>query len=90
MRTHVDSDHVQRSWRTIESARLNANADIDEMRHKPPAVSYSDRDRDIRRKDAGEESMQGAAMVGFVCALIALMMRAFIPVVMMRMLVVGM
>jgi hypothetical protein len=60
------------------------------MRRKPLTVGFPDRDRDIRRKDAGKEGMQGAAMVGFVCALIALMLRTSIPVVMMRMLVAGM
>lgn len=80
---------MQRSWRTIEPAQIGANADIGEMRHKPLTVGFPDIDRDDRRKNAGEKGMQRAATVGVVCALIALMVRASIPVVMMRMLVIG-
>jgi hypothetical protein len=89
MRTHVDSDHVQRSWRAIEPAQIGANADIGEMRHEPLTVGFPDIDRDDGRKNTGEKGMQRAATVGVVSVLIALMVCASIPVVVMRMLVIG-
>ncbi len=80
--THVDSDHVQRFWRTIELAQIGANADMGETRRESLTVGFPDCDRDDRRKNAGEEGMQRAAAVGVVCALIAMMVRALSPVVM--------
>jgi hypothetical protein len=80
---------VQRSWRTIEPAQIDANADIGEIRCKPLTVGFPDLDGDDRRKNAGEKGMQRTATVGVVCALTALMASAFISVVMMRVLVIG-
>jgi len=59
------------------------------MRRKPLTVGFPDLDRDGRRKNASEKGMQRAATVGMVCALIAVMVRACIAVVIMRMLVIG-
>jgi hypothetical protein len=82
-RTQFDSDHVHRSWRTIEAVEINANATVGEMRRKRLTVGFTDLDGNNRRKNAGEKGMQRAAVVGAVRALIAVMVRGF-AVVMMR------
>jgi hypothetical protein len=81
-------DSAQRSWRTIEAARRDAEALIIRARRKSLTDDGHRLDRDHGRKDAGEVGMQCAA--GVSNAPITVMMGASLIPVMVRMMMIGM
>jgi hypothetical protein len=72
-RTHFDSDRSKRSRRTVEAARVNAKAYISHAGGKPFTDDFRGLNRDRRRKQAREERVQRAAVIGAVSARIAVM-----------------
>jgi hypothetical protein len=86
LRTHFDSDHRKRSWRTIEPARRNIKDNISQARTKPLTEDPHGLDRDQGRKNAGKKGMQGAAVVGVISVPTALMIGVSRATLIMRML----
>jgi hypothetical protein len=62
-RTHYDSGLAQRSWRTVETVRSDANATIARVCGKTLAGITQRLNRDIGRKNAGKKGVQGTAVV---------------------------
>jgi hypothetical protein len=76
MRTHFDLDHDMRSWRTIQSIRRNTAPDFDNVGRQSLVDSLGGFDRNDRRQNSGEESMQRATTVDMIAARITMMIGA--------------
>ncbi len=76
MRTHFDSDRDERSWRTVEPARIDPGNDVDQPDHQAFADNTGSLERDHGGKNAGEERVQCTARIGMVIgAAVAMGMR---------------